>query len=121
VFCAGFGSSTVISTFSPYTTTLSNESVVATALSVTLFQAGAATTPGPLASSSLIVSPTVPFLTDIQPPSTSQPASKKVGISSGALAVAIAVPIIVVAFLALGCGIFTYRKRKTAKAPAGEV
>ena len=40
--------------------------------------------------------------------------------SSGALAAALAVSIVVVAFLALDYGIFVYRKRKAAKAPASE-
>lgn len=90
---------------------------------MTIFQAVAAPTSGSgntSSSSSSVTSSGVISSSGTQsPPASSLPATKKGGISSGALAAAIAVPIVVIALLAIGYGIFAYRKRKAAKTTAG--
>jgi hypothetical protein len=103
-FCAGFGSATVISTFN--------------GMSLTIFQAGAATT----SHSSTSVSSTITSSsTQSQSASTpvSPPVENKSGISSGTLGAVIAVPVVVVVLVALGYGTFVYRTRKAAKAASG--
>jgi hypothetical protein len=118
-FCAGFDSATVVSTFLKQTSTLSNGSVVTGGLSLTLFQAGAATTSGSSSASRMkTTGSSSSTTTQSGPTSSSAVPSNKTGISSGALAAAIAVPIVVIALLAVGLGLFVYRKRKAAKAAA---
>ncbi|PMD46514.1 hypothetical protein L207DRAFT_629049 [Hyaloscypha variabilis F] len=104
-FCAGFGSATVVSTFG-------------SGQSVTIFQAGVATSSSSSGSTSASLTTTTGSSSSSSSSSATnsptQSPSKKSGISSGALAAAIAVPVAVVALVAIDFGIFFYRKRKAA-------